>query len=230
MRDNYNGHKGREIREPKLTQNTYLHLNKLSNLLKKSIKKNLRNNAIVLDLGCGKKPYQPFFIGKSIQYMGIDISHSGLVDVLCSGEKLSFRDNSFSECICTQLLEHVENPRAVVNEIFRVLKPSGIIFLSTHGIWPVHGAPNDYWRWTEYGLTKLLNNFDIHEVHKDGPILSLIQLLELYIPMRSLGIMIIFLLNKLGNLLDNVAWLNAKLPRLSINYIIVARKHKSSRI
>ncbi len=66
---------------------------------------------------------------------------------------------------------------------------------------------------------------------------SIIQLIELFILSRSFGVIAIFLLNKLGDLLDRVAWLNAKLPNLATNYFITARKkatkkdgEKSSRV
>jgi len=50
--------------------------------------------------------------------------------------------------------------------------------------------------------------------------------MELFIPSRSFGVIVIFLLNKLGDLLDRVAWSNAKLLNLATNYFITARKTK----
>jgi hypothetical protein len=57
-----------------------------------------------------------------------------------------------------------------------------------------------------------------------GSFTSVIQLLELYIPRRTLGIITIVLLNKLGNLLDNFTWFDKKLPHLATNYFVVAEK------
>ena len=229
MKDNYDGHAGAARREPKATQQDYLSLNRLSKLFRKSVEKYLsEQNATILDIGCGKKPYQPFFFDKSDLYIGVDIGPHELADVLCVGEKIPFRESFFSVNICNQVLEHVEEPSAVVDEISRVLKPGGLLFLSTHGNWPVHECPYDYWRWTSYGLKKLLTDFRILEIHKcGGPAASIIQLIELFIPQRSFGIIAIFLLNKLGDLLDRVAWLNAKLPDLTTHYFIVARKQRN---
>ncbi len=224
MRDNYDGHAGGDRREPKVTQQDYLTLNRLSKLFRRSVEKHLlEQNATILDLGCGKKPYQPFFRDKSDLYIGVDVSPHELVDILCAGEKLPFKESFFSVSLCIQVLEHVDEPKTVVDEIFRVLKPGGLLFLSTHGNWPTHGS--DYWRWTEHGLRKLLTNFHISKIRKcGGPAASIIQLLELFIPKRSLGVIVIVLLNVLGDLLDNITWLNAKLPRLATNYFIVAKK------
>jgi len=59
---------------------------------------------------------------------------------------------------------------------------------------------------------------------------SIIQLIELLILSRSFGVIAIFLLNKLGDLLDRVAWLNAKLPNLATNYFIIAKNKATKRI
>jgi SAM-dependent methyltransferase len=225
MRDDYNEYVGAETREPKITRQDYLTLSRLSKLLRKSVEKYVQEQDVVLDLGCGEKPYQPLFLGKNVIYIGVDAKRNEFVDILCVGAKLPFKDDVFSICIHTQVLEHVDEPKIVVDEIFRVLKPDGLLFLSAPGVWPIHGAPHDYWRWTEYGLRKMLTNFHIHEIHNcGGSAVSIIQLLELYITRRSLGIMAIVFLNKLGDLLDNITWLDAKLPKLTTNYFVIARK------
>lgn len=153
MRDDYNGHAGVNRREPKSNSKDYLTLNRLSKLLKRSVERYLlEQNATILDLGCGKKPYQPFSLDKSDLYIGVDVSPSEFVDILCDGGKLPFKGSCFSASLCLQVLEHVDDPKTTIDEIFRVLKPDGLLLLSTHGNWPVHESPHDYWRWTEHGL------------------------------------------------------------------------------
>jgi len=51
-----------------------------------------------------------------------------------------------------QVLEHVRDVPAYLAEARRVLKPGGRLFLSTHGVWPYHPHPTDFWRWTADGL------------------------------------------------------------------------------
>jgi SAM-dependent methyltransferase len=226
LRDNYDGYRGANDREPKITSKGYLLLSRLSKLLKRGVEKYLlESNATILDVGCGKKPYQPFLLGKNILYIGIDLDSNSLTDILCDGEKLPFKESCFSACLCIQVLEHVNELRTVLDEMFRVLKSGGLLFLSTPGNWPVHGAPHDYWRWTEHGLKKLLIDFHIHEFYKCGdPAVSIIQLLALFIPRRKGGVIIIAFLNKLGNLLDKIVWFNARLPDLVTSYMIIASK------
>jgi 2-polyprenyl-3-methyl-5-hydroxy-6-metoxy-1,4-benzoquinol methylase len=44
---------------------------------------------------------------------------------------LQFKDNQFDMVSCIEVIEHLENPRRVVRELFRVLKPGGWCVLTT---------------------------------------------------------------------------------------------------
>jgi SAM-dependent methyltransferase len=69
---------------------------------------------------------------------------------------LPFGNEEFDAIVSDQVLEHVEgNPQLAIDELFRVLKPNGISLHTTCLINPVHGAPNDYWRFTPEGLSHL---------------------------------------------------------------------------
>ena len=57
-----------------------------------------------------------------------------------------------------EVLEHVAESEKVVREIRRVLRPGGEFYLSVPFIYPIHDAPNDYWRFTVYGITAILTN------------------------------------------------------------------------
>lgn len=69
---------------------------------------------------------------------------------------LPFKDGEFDAVVSDQVLEHVEgNPQQAINEMFRVLKPNGISLHTTCFIYPVHGYPNDFWRFTPDALQYL---------------------------------------------------------------------------
>jgi len=108
----------------------------------------------VLDVGCGVKPYLPFF-SPVREYVGVDSVDNSAADVHASAEDLPLPDASFDLVLCLQVLEHVERPAEAVAELRRVTAPGGRVLASTHGVQPYHPAPLDLWRWTHEGLLQL---------------------------------------------------------------------------
>ena len=110
----------------------------------------------VLDVGCGQKPYYPFFASASA-YVGVDLIATPSADLVGPVEALPVADDSFDIVLCTQVLEHAEDPSVAVRELHRVTKPGGRVLASTHGVQVFHPNPNDYWRWTHTGLRRLFD-------------------------------------------------------------------------
>lgn len=145
---------GEHRRSPRLTQVGYLHDKSRALLLKRAVNTKLSssNNLEILDVGCGEKPYYPFFKGKVDEYIGIDINRWSNVDIICSGEALAFKDKMFDVILCVQTLEHLTEPKKALRECQRVLKSDGLLLLFVPSFWPLHHAPHDYYRWTRYGI------------------------------------------------------------------------------
>jgi SAM-dependent methyltransferase len=112
----------------------------------------------VLDLGAGSKPYAPLYDSYFSNSTAVDVPHSphdGEVDMLASADSLPFESESFDCVICTEVLEHCREPRAVMAEIARVLKQGGRAFLTTPFLVPLHEMPHDYYRFTPSALADL---------------------------------------------------------------------------
>ncbi|HZR91628.1 MAG TPA: class I SAM-dependent methyltransferase [Gaiellaceae bacterium] len=110
----------------------------------------------VLDVGCGSKPYYPYFAPYASEYVGVDIDiDNPAADVLGPVEDLPLEDESFDVVLCTQVLEHCADPDRAVRELWRVTAPGGAVLASTHGVQVYHPSPEDYWRWTHTGLELL---------------------------------------------------------------------------
>jgi SAM-dependent methyltransferase len=108
----------------------------------------------VLDVGCGVKPYAPFFAGAAA-YVGVDVASNPAADLAGTVERLPVENGSFDIVLCTQVLEHVYDPAQAVRELRRVTAPGGRVLASTHGVQVYHPNPEDLWRWTHTGLERL---------------------------------------------------------------------------
>jgi len=86
------------------------------------------------------------------------IANSSLV--LADIHRLPFADASVDGVICTNVLEHVADAHACLDEIARVVKPGGHVYVSVPFLFPMHPDPLDRWRWTLDGLRHALRGFD----------------------------------------------------------------------
>jgi len=107
----------------------------------------------VLDVGSGSKPYSPFFLAASA-YVGVDSQDPG-ADLRAPVESIPVEDASFELVLCTQVLEHADDPAQVVRELRRAVAPGGRVLASTHGVQVYHPNPVDLRRWTHVGLKRL---------------------------------------------------------------------------
>ena len=141
----------------------------------------------LLDVGCGRKPYQSLFVVE--KYIGLDIDSEisrkrGIADYFYDGGKFPFEDEAFDSILCNQVLEHVFNPDNFLQEINRVLKPGGKFLLTVPFVWDEHEQPYDYARYSSFGLRALLEkqSFRIIKHNKLGADASIIfQLSNAYL-------------------------------------------------
>src|SRR5207247_1842852 len=108
----------------------------------------------LLDVGCGIKPYAPFFATAVSEYIGVDVANPA-AELEGTVEEIPVPDASFELVLCTQTLEHAADPARAVRELRRVVAPGGRVLASTHGVQVYHPNPDDYWRWTHAGLERL---------------------------------------------------------------------------
>src|SRR3546814_15029687 len=87
------------------------------------------------DLLGGSREYKrgSFDLARRFQPLYLNISAEKRPDVAADGALLPFPDQSFEAVICSEVLEHVPDPRLVLDEIARVLKPGGCLLLTEIG-------------------------------------------------------------------------------------------------
>lgn len=100
---------------------------------------------------------RPLFPGK--RFIGSDFRAGAGVDLVADLERLALADESLGTVLCLDTLEHVEDPRAAVHEMSRVLAPGGVLVMTSVFDFPIHAFPNDYWRFTPEGFRSLLKPF-----------------------------------------------------------------------
>ena len=123
----------------------------------------------VLDVGCGNMPYRPLFEARGWRYVGADLPGSVHADVLLDARG-NLRDGTGRHALAcsSQVLEHVDDPRAYLRQLRDALEPGGTLLLSTHGAWPYHPDPRDLWRWTSEGLREEVERAGFRVERLDG--------------------------------------------------------------
>lgn len=151
----------------------------------------------VLDVGCGRRPYEKTLFAGATDYIGVDyLSDRSRPDVICSALGLPFAADVFDTVVSTEVLEHLPEPLLALREMRRVLKPAGRLVLSTPMYWPRHDLPCDFFRYPYDGL--------LHLVKESG-----LELIKLYNRGRSYAC--------LGQMLQHVQPLSARPANWLIN-------------
>lgn len=130
----------------------------------------------LLDVGAGRLTHKMMLSPLVESYLSLDkfIAHPGLnfaADLLGG---LPFKDESFDTVFCSQVLEHLPDPKRALEEMARILKKEGHLILSVPHLSYIHGAPEDFFRFTCYGLKTLIEEtgLSVVEIKACGGILS----------------------------------------------------------
>jgi ubiquinone/menaquinone biosynthesis C-methylase UbiE len=132
----------------------------------------------VLNVGChdGALEYH-YLLGKVEEFQGIDVNTKA-VDVasrwsseifgqshfqVTQAEHMPFEDSSFDKVLCLDTFEHVNDEQKVADEIYRVLKPGGVLVLS---------VPHDFLNFLDHDeITRVPRNF-VRKYIKKKPLLD----------------------------------------------------------
>lgn len=118
----------------------------------------------LLDIGCGQKPYSEIFNNKVKSYIGLDLRDDH-ADLHGSALALPFKANRFDTVVSFQVLEHVPDPFLMIREAARVLKTGGYLILTAPLFGSIHEEPDDYFRFTKYGLRVLVENAGLKVIY-----------------------------------------------------------------
>jgi SAM-dependent methyltransferase len=125
---------------------------------------------IVLDVGGEKHSLVAYQFGRQSGAQAcicLNVSPDKSPDVVADGEHIPFRTGTIGTVVCLETLEHVDNPLQVTRELARVLQPSGVLLLSVPFLYRVHGAPSDFWRFTQYQVERMVCQAGLEIVHME---------------------------------------------------------------
>ena len=215
--------------------------------LRKGLLLNIKKNknymkGILLDFGCGSKPYKDIFNVE--KYIGLDIEKSGHnhtgepIDFFYDGEKIPFKDNYFDSIFSSEVFEHIFNLEDILAELNRVLKLNGYILTTVPFAWDEHEIPYDFGRYTSFGLASLFikYGFEVKTIEKStNYVESAFQIWIAYIyqylfpknkylqffltfffitPLNLLGIILSFTLPKRYSFYNNIICIAEKINNL----------------
>jgi len=115
--------------------------------------KTLPANAAILDLGGGDRRVA------DQRYINLEYMKSDGPDLFADGHKLPFKNDSIDFLMSQAVLEHVYNPFEFANEIRRVMKPGGEIYIEAAFMQPLHAAPHHYFNSTLWGIEEVFKSF-----------------------------------------------------------------------
>lgn len=119
---------------------------------------------ILLDAGAGNFRFRESIKSKGYEYQsqdftdGFDADSRGKHTYTCDIEDIPVKSNYFDAILCAQVLEHLPRPSVAFLEFSRILKPGGNLYLTTNFLFPIHGAPYDFYRFTKFSLEQLSNS------------------------------------------------------------------------
>ena len=131
---------------------------KLNDFIKKDINDfKSKTNPKILFVGSGGK-LQSYVKNFSSYLYSIDIDPSRNPDQI-----IDLTDPNFCKkylgakvnLVCIfEVLEHTKNPHLAIKNVYDLIEKGSLVLLSTPFIFNIHDEPNDFYRFTKYGLKK----------------------------------------------------------------------------
>lgn len=117
-------------------------------------------HGVLLDVGCGLKPYEKVFLPHIEKYIGLEYSpESGYrgnkADISGDAALLPLADECVDTILCTEVIEMVSNPEKAIAEFARVLQPGGIVITTAPFVYPIFDE-SDFFRFGPGGLKVMM--------------------------------------------------------------------------
>jgi hypothetical protein len=133
----------------------------------------------VLELGTlqsqpGRSTMHRDWVPHAAEFLGTDIQAGPDVDIVADVHRLSqvVGDERFDVILSCSTFEHLKYPTLAAHELMKALKVGGQLYIQTHQSFPLHGYPNDYFRFSRDALASLFGTrmgFEVRATNYDFP-------------------------------------------------------------
>jgi SAM-dependent methyltransferase len=161
---------------------------KISQMLKDLVKTYDAPTKRIIEIGAGTNAQDHRRLFVKAEFIATDLEkHEGIDKIVNVIDFGSLENNYYDLILCLNVLEHIADPHRAVDEMHKGLRTGGVLFLVTPFLFPIHDPPYDFYRYTEYGLTKMLNCFSRVAIEKIFifPKVSLLDRFVLYYVVRA---------------------------------------------
>jgi len=195
---------------------------------------------MILDVGAGALAFKKFLKTKFKKYFSCDLAKKEKIsiDFNANALNLPIKTESIDNIFLSAVLEHTPEPFEILIEMHRVLKNYGSIIITVPHIHNIHDEPNDFYRFTNYGIKYLLekSNFHVKKIEPVGGGLSFLSTIVsgLFLSLFSniygfqklyfyINKLFVFITYKIDKILD-------KNKKLALGYIVFAEKKNQNLI
>jgi SAM-dependent methyltransferase len=140
--------------------------------------------SLMLDVGCGEAVHKEACTHAGFEWVGMDYS-ARLAPMLADAHSIPFEDETFEFVLCVTVLQYVQFPFVAVREVYRVLRPGGLLIGTVAFLEPSHGT--SFYHPSHVGTYSLLQDagFSIHKIapFADWPALKALASMGLFFRM-----------------------------------------------
>jgi SAM-dependent methyltransferase len=105
------------------------------------------------------KGFDEFLSDSRFMFIESDIYFGKRVNLIADGHQLPLKNSSIDVIVCQAVLHHVADPFKCVDEMWRVLRPEGILYAEVPFMQQVHGSAYDFTRFSTTGCRRLFRQF-----------------------------------------------------------------------
>jgi hypothetical protein len=134
----------------------------------------------VLELGTlqsvpGRSTTHRDWVPHAAEFLGTDIEAGADVDIVADVHRLSqvVGEERFDVILSCSTFEHLKYPGLAAHELMKALRVGGQLYIQTHQSFPLHGYPQDYFRFSQEALASLFGTnmgFEVLTTNNDFPI------------------------------------------------------------